>query len=85
MLKDIHTDLDTYIGTPVITVTGGYHLGAEGSWGDTNGDGSPELLSSGIGYNNPGISTSFGTPVVSGPIFSNGGAFWNVLDIIRGR
>ena len=84
MIKDIHTDLDTYLNTPTITVTGGYKLGAEGSWGDTNGDGVLELLSSGIGYTRPGVTSSFDTPIVSRAIFSNGGVIHNFIDRLRG-
>jgi len=84
MIKDIHTDLDTYLGTPAVTVTGGWKLGAEGSWGDTNGDGFLELLSSGIGYASPGVSMSFDTPIGSTAIFSNGGVIYNFIDRMRG-
>ena len=84
MIKDIHTDLDIYLKTPTVTLTGGHYFGVEGSWGDTNGDGVLELLSSGIGYTNTGVTSSFDTPIGSTAIFSNGGVIYNFIDRLRG-
>jgi len=85
MVKNIDVDFDTYLNTPATaTLTAGYNFGGEVSLGDSNGDGKLEVFSHGIGINSPGISTSYGAPLISGAIFSNGGVIHNFIDRMRG-
>jgi len=85
MVKNIDVDFDTYLNTPATaTLTAGYNFGGEVSLGDSNGDGKLEVFSHGIGIASPGVSTSYGAPLISGAIFSNGGVIHNFIDRMRG-
>jgi len=85
MVKNIDVDFDTYLNTPATaTLTAGYNFGGEVSLGDSNGDGKLEVFSHGIGIASRGVSTSYGAPLISGAIFSNGGVIHNFIDRMRG-